>query len=87
MLSFLIQIINRINFLGLFQRAIQQSGSATDEWAYTYNPKPYAFELGENVGVSTSDSKILMDDLKSLNSTYILQGHKKMHSEVSIESI
>lgn len=57
---------------GYFDKAIQQSGSATDEWAFNYNPRKAAFELGESLGIHTTNSKDLMDGLRLVNSRVIV---------------
>lgn len=64
-----------------------QSGSATDEWAYSYKPQESAFKLGEVLGIVTTNSKVLMNELKSFNATAILLGSKKMHEGVMFKIV
>ncbi|XP_020279915.1 esterase FE4-like [Pseudomyrmex gracilis] len=45
---------------GLFNSAIQQSGSAVNTWAISYNPREVAFKLGEKLGIETTDSAELV---------------------------
>lgn len=41
-----------------------ESGSALNPWATSYNPKEMAFKLGEVLGISTGDTKELINKLK-----------------------
>ncbi|XP_014476726.1 PREDICTED: esterase FE4-like [Dinoponera quadriceps] len=48
---------------GLFNGAIQQSGSAMNTWAISYNPRELAFKLGEQLDIETTDSGELVAKL------------------------
>ncbi|KMR05274.1 esterase fe4 [Lasius niger] len=48
---------------GLFNSAIQQSGSAVNTWAISYNPRELAFQLGDKLDIETSDSAELVSKL------------------------
>ncbi|XP_054003488.1 esterase FE4-like [Hylaeus anthracinus] len=48
---------------GLFSGAIQESGSAINPWAMSYNPRDQAFMLGEALGIHTTDSAELVEKL------------------------
>jgi len=45
---------------GLFNSAIQQSGSGVNTWAMSYNPREMAFKLGDKLEIETSDSAELV---------------------------
>lgn len=51
-------------FTGLFQKAIQQSGTVYNPWAITYNPKEVAFQIGEKLGYAGKDPEALVEFLK-----------------------
>lgn len=59
--------------LGYFDKSIQQSGTATDEWAFSYYPRKAAFDLGKKLGINSEDSAILMNSLAQLDSAEILK--------------
>ncbi|KAM0724816.1 Esterase FE4 [Formica fusca] len=48
---------------GLFNGAIQQSGSAVNTWAISYNPREFAFKLGDKLDIETNDSAELVSKL------------------------
>ncbi|GAB1865508.1 Esterase FE4 [Camponotus japonicus] len=48
---------------GLFNGAIQQSGSAVNTWAISYNPREFAFKLGDKLDIETDDSAELVSRL------------------------
>ncbi|XP_070161017.1 esterase E4 [Polyergus mexicanus] len=48
---------------GLFNGAIQQSGSAVNTWAISYNPREFAFKLGDKLDIETNDSTELVSKL------------------------
>ncbi|EFN64812.1 Esterase FE4 [Camponotus floridanus] len=48
---------------GLFNGAIQQSGSAVNTWAISYNPREFAFKLGDKLDIETDDSAELVSKL------------------------
>lgn len=54
--------------LGLFHKAIMQSGSALSPWAITYNPIDQAFEIGKFCGYNGKDVKELLLHFKKLPS-------------------
>lgn len=50
--------------VGLFQRAIAQSGSAISSWAVNYRPVMYTKILARKVGCSLGDTTELVDCLR-----------------------
>nr|CAD7449687.1 unnamed protein product [Timema bartmani] len=58
---------------GLFQRAISQSGSVLDFWAFTKSTSA-SFELGEYLGLKTSNPQEMADYLRSLPADSIMMG-------------
>lgn len=53
--------------LGLFHKAIMESGSAVSPWGQTYNPAEQAFEIGKRCGYYGNDPKGLLEYLKMLS--------------------
>lgn len=47
----------------MFNSAIQQSGSAVNTWAISYNPRELAFQLGDKLDIETNDSAELVSKL------------------------
>lgn len=50
--------------IGLFQRAIAQSGSAISSWSVNYRPQIYTKILAKKVGCTTGDNAELVDCLR-----------------------
>lgn len=46
--------------LGLFHRAILESGTALNPWSIEENPKKRAFRLGQLLGIYTNDTGYLI---------------------------
>ncbi|CAG2067024.1 unnamed protein product, partial [Timema podura] len=57
---------------GLFQRAISESGSALNPWAFHLNTQPYAFNLGSKLGLNTIDAQELATFLRSQPATNLI---------------
>nr|CAD7393015.1 unnamed protein product [Timema cristinae] len=57
---------------GLFQRAISESGSALNPWAFHKNTQPYAFNLGNKLGLNTIDAQELATFLRSQPATNLI---------------
>nr|CAD7261329.1 unnamed protein product [Timema shepardi] len=51
---------------GLFHRAISESGSALNPWAYANHTQERAFRLGSYLGHETEDTQDLLDFLRTL---------------------
>jgi carboxylesterase type B len=70
---------------GLFHRAIMQSGSALNPWAYDEptSARRKAFRLGEILGLKTTDPNELLAFLQNLSAKEIVTGlHKALTDEV-----
>ncbi|KAF2891920.1 hypothetical protein ILUMI_14253, partial [Ignelater luminosus] len=52
---------------GYFHRAISQSGSALNRWAFQFNPREMAFKLGKHFGIETTSSKQLVEKLREID--------------------
>nr|AAS15642.1 carboxylesterase [Aphis gossypii]AAS15644.1 carboxylesterase [Aphis gossypii] len=52
---------------GLFQKAIMQSGSAFNPWAFTENHKASAYKLAKNLGCLSNDPKEILKYLKNVS--------------------
>ena len=52
------------NHLGLFQRAIAQSGTALSSWAVSFQPAKYARMLARKVGCNLQDTVELVECLQ-----------------------
>ncbi|XP_012215980.1 esterase FE4-like [Linepithema humile] len=57
---------------GLFNSAIQQSGSAVNTWAMSYNPREMAFKLGDKLEIETSDSAELVARLAEFSAKELI---------------
>lgn len=61
--------------LGLFHKAISQSGSAIKPWSFVSKPAEQARLFGEKLQCPTNDSISLVRCLKGLDSTSIVMAH------------
>lgn len=52
---------------GLFHRAIAQSGSCLNSWAFTNSSRRMAFRLGEKLGIKTENPQELLNHLRSVD--------------------
>lgn len=69
--------------IGLFNGAIQQSGSAVNTWAMSYKPRELAFKLGEKLDIETSDSAELVTKLAEFTpKELIMASEELMKTEV-----
>jgi carboxylesterase type B len=60
---------------GLFNRAMMQSGTMLSPWAFTNDrdfTRKQAFDIGEKLGCSTSDSQALMDCMRDKDASDLL---------------
>nr|CAD7433392.1 unnamed protein product [Timema monikensis] len=70
---------------GLFHRAIAQSGSALNPWAFTKSSRDQAFRLGELLGCATDNARELVSFLRSVPASSIIKaqddviGPKEIH--------
>lgn len=51
---------------GLFHKAISQSGSALNPWAFAIDPLSWAWELADRVGVTASNTEELVQKLRDV---------------------
>ncbi|CAL8128958.1 unnamed protein product [Orchesella dallaii] len=63
---------------GLFSRAISQSGTALNPWAFQMKPKEIALRLAENVGCVRDTSEELVECLRSKTPGEIVTGQLKL---------
>ena len=65
-------------FLGLFQRAISQSGNAQSDWAIkSSDPLKQAQRYADAVNCPTGDTNKMVECLKSATLSQLLDGHKE----------
>jgi carboxylesterase type B len=77
--------ILRLTILGLFHRAIAQSGSCLNSWAFTNSSKSMAFRLGEKLGIKTEDSQELLNHLRSVGTMDLTKAsHEVLTPEASV---
>jgi len=65
-----------VNALGLFHKAISQSGVATNPWAFTEREPPSmnkGFELAKKLGKATTDAKVAYEFLKKVDAKKLIQ--------------
>ncbi|XP_043268660.1 juvenile hormone esterase-like isoform X2 [Venturia canescens] len=68
---------------GLFHKAISQSGVAVNPWAgMETSPKFYARKLAQALGKEMTDSKILVEFLRSLDAKILVEMDRKISQEV-----
>jgi len=60
--------------IGLFHRAICQSGTALHWWAFTNKAQDTAFRLGKALGCNTNNSDELLEFLQKASAEDIVEG-------------
>jgi len=69
---------------GLFHRAIAQSGSCLNSWAFTNSSKRMAFRLGEKLGIKTENTQELLNHLRSVDAKALTKAsHEVLTPEAS----
>uniref|UniRef100_A0A8D0YZ69 Neuroligin 3 n=2 Tax=Sus scrofa TaxID=9823 RepID=A0A8D0YZ69_PIG len=63
----------RVGVLGLFQRAIIQSGSALSSWAVNYQPVKYTSLLADKVGCNVLDTVDMVDCLRQKSAKELVE--------------
>ncbi|XP_025060841.1 neuroligin-3 isoform X5 [Alligator sinensis] len=63
----------RVGVLGLFQRAIIQSGSALSSWAVNYQPVKYTSMLADKVGCNVLDTVDMVDCLRQKSAKELVE--------------
>nr|CAD7604997.1 unnamed protein product [Timema genevievae] len=69
---------------GLFHRAIAQSGSALNPWAFTRSSRDQAFKLGELLGCATDNGRELVSFLRSVPANSIIKAQNDVISDKEI---
>ncbi|EFN82200.1 Esterase FE4 [Harpegnathos saltator] len=75
---------NRVTIFGqdagasLFNAAIQQSGSAVNTWAISYNPREVAFKLGKKLDIETDDSAELVAKLAEFSPKELISASEEL---------
>ena len=76
--------IVRFIISGLFHRAIAQSGSCLNSWAFTNSSKRMAFRLGEKLGIKTENPQELLNRLRSVDTRELTKAsHEVLTPEAS----
>ncbi|XDB67169.1 hypothetical protein ABFV05_020785 [Capra hircus] len=68
-----ITINYRLGILGLFQKAIIQSGTALSSWAVNYQPAKYTRILADKVGCNMLDTTDMVECLRNKNYRELIQ--------------
>ncbi|XP_069319446.1 neuroligin-4, X-linked isoform X3 [Eulemur rufifrons] len=68
-----ITINYRLGILGLFQKAIIQSGTALSSWAVNYQPAKYTRILADKVGCNMLDTTDMVECLRNKNHKELIQ--------------
>lgn len=66
---------------GLFHRAISQSGSALNPWAFAEQPKRRAFKLAQVLGFTTNSTKELVEFLRTVPVRKLIDATKRTLTE------
>lgn len=66
----------------MFHKAILQSGSCLNPWAFTTTPVDSAFEFGKLLGFEGTDKKDLLTFLLSLKDSELADGAFKYQNEL-----
>lgn len=69
-------------FIGLFDRAIIQSGSAFSPWAFTTQQTDHAFELGRILGCETDDKRELLNFFLEVSADDLSKAARKITGQV-----
>jgi carboxylesterase type B len=70
---------------GLFHRAISQSGSCLNAWAFTNSSRRMAFRLGEKLGIKTENPQELLNHLRSVDTKDLTKAsHEVLTPEASV---
>lgn len=68
---------------GLFHKAISQSGSALNTWAYQTHPENVAHQLAEDMGITFTDNADLIRQLREAKPSALNQATPGMIDYVS----
>lgn len=56
----------------MFRGGLEQSGTSLNPWVIQYKPRKVAFQLGEALGIKTTDSKELVHKLKTFSAKELM---------------
>ena len=62
-----------MNFLGLFHKAIMQSGVSINPWAFQFSNKEFGIKIADELGYSSSDSKDVVEFLQTIPAEKIIE--------------
>jgi len=68
--------------IGLFHRAISQSGCVLNSWLYARYPKQQAQSLAKKVNCPTQSSQEMVKCLKNVNAKDIVSTHREMRVQL-----
>ncbi len=74
-----------ILFLGLFHRAIAQSGATGCPWAIQHSVGEYTRLLADDLNCPTSNSRELLACLRNIDAKQIMESRKKMMIPIVIK--
>lgn len=69
---------------GLFHKAISQSGSALNPWAYQTHPEDVAHQLAKDLGITFTDNADLIRQLREVKPSDLTQATPGMVQYVSL---
>lgn len=67
--------------LGLFHKAISQSGAALNTWATVTNPKQYAYKLCKSLGKEIYDPKEIVEFLRTIDSSKLAEKQEEIRTK------
>lgn len=68
---------------GLFHKAISQSGSAINSWAYEHNPEALTHQLAKDLNITFTDNADLVEQLRHIKPSVINRAMPSMLDYVS----
>jgi carboxylesterase type B len=71
-----------LKILGLFHRAISQTGTALHWWGFTNAGRDRAFRLGQALGCNTNNPDELLEFLQKAQTKDIVEAIQKVPSKV-----
>lgn len=77
-------LINSINLIGLFHKAIMESGSGLCDWALQSDPWDYAVQIGQRLRCPVAPRETLVDCLRVVPTLDLLRAQN--NGKVSIEN-
>lgn len=74
--------LSSFHYLGLFHKAIMQSGTALTSWSLTYDPIDWAFEAGRKLGYHGEDPKELVKHMKAVPANDIVKAMTQILGDI-----